>query len=150
MKFNHAVVQVKVTVIYSRAILVAVRQECNVKRVICKTWTGTLANITTQIRRRRTRRLIWVFTVCLSYRKLIFKWNSLMSPFRTIFPAYTQTINPPVLSVLWYLFKGFAGTKRKWVLNRSPSKHTTQEQRCNNVAATSWRCSDVITTLYVC
>ena len=31
-------------VIYSRAILVAVTSECGVKRAICKTWTGTLAN----------------------------------------------------------------------------------------------------------
>ena len=31
-------------VIYSRAFLVAVTSECRVKRVICKTWTGTLAN----------------------------------------------------------------------------------------------------------
>ena len=31
-------------VIYSHTILVAVMSECSVKRVICKTWTGTLAN----------------------------------------------------------------------------------------------------------
>ena len=31
-------------VIYSHAILVTVMSECHVKRVICKTWTGTLAN----------------------------------------------------------------------------------------------------------
>ena len=29
-------------------------------------------------------------TACLNYRKLRVKWNSLLSPFRTIFPAYTQ------------------------------------------------------------
>ena len=34
----------QVTVIYSRAVLVIVTLECHVKRVICKTWTGTLAN----------------------------------------------------------------------------------------------------------
>ena len=33
-------------VIYSRAILVAVTSKCSVKRVVCKTWTGTLANST--------------------------------------------------------------------------------------------------------
>ena len=33
----------QVKVIYSRAILVTVTSECTVKRVICKTWTGTLA-----------------------------------------------------------------------------------------------------------
>ena len=36
--------EIQVTVIYSRAILVAVTSECSVKRFICKTWTGTLAN----------------------------------------------------------------------------------------------------------
>ena len=36
--------EIQVTVIYSRAILVAVTSERHVKRVICKTWTGTLAN----------------------------------------------------------------------------------------------------------
>ena len=33
----------QVTVIYSRASLVAVTLKCSVKRVICKIWTGTLA-----------------------------------------------------------------------------------------------------------
>ena len=36
--------EIQVTVIYSRANLVVVISECRVKRVICKTWTGTLAN----------------------------------------------------------------------------------------------------------
>ena len=36
--------EIQVTVIYSRAILVTVMSEYQVKRVICKTWTGTLAN----------------------------------------------------------------------------------------------------------
>ena len=38
----------RVTIIYNRAIFVAVTSECRVKRVICKAWTelsaGTLAN----------------------------------------------------------------------------------------------------------
>ena len=34
---------IQVTVIYSRAVFVAVTSECRVKRVICKTWTETLA-----------------------------------------------------------------------------------------------------------
>ena len=44
MKSNGSLDEIQVTVIYSRAILVAVMSECCVKRVICKTWTGTLAN----------------------------------------------------------------------------------------------------------
>ena len=36
--------EIQETVIYSRAIFVAVKTECRVKMIICKTWTGTLAN----------------------------------------------------------------------------------------------------------
>ena len=36
--------EIQVTVIYSRAILAALMSECHVKKVICKTWIGTLAN----------------------------------------------------------------------------------------------------------
>ena len=35
--------EIQVTVIYSRASLVAVTTECRVKSNICKTWTGKLA-----------------------------------------------------------------------------------------------------------
>ena len=43
MKSNRAFVQNPGN-IYSHTSLVAVISECRVKRVICKTWTGTLAN----------------------------------------------------------------------------------------------------------
>ena len=72
-------------VIYSRAILVTVTSECNVRPRL-----GYWQTVQTQIRRHRTRRLIRVCTVCFNYRKLRIKWNNLTSPFRTIFPAYTQ------------------------------------------------------------
>ena len=36
--------KIQLTVIYSHVILVTVTSGCHVKRVICKTWTGTLAN----------------------------------------------------------------------------------------------------------
>ena len=36
--------KIQVKVIYSRAIHVTVMSECHTKTVICKTWTGTLAN----------------------------------------------------------------------------------------------------------
>ena len=45
MKSNCALDEIQVTAIYGRVILVAVMPECNVKRVICRTWTRTLANI---------------------------------------------------------------------------------------------------------
>ena len=35
--------KIQVTALYSRAILVAVTSECSEKRVIGKTWTGTIA-----------------------------------------------------------------------------------------------------------
>ena len=40
----------------------------------------------------------------------------------------------------------------KWIIfykmhKQLPSKHTTSQKRRYNVAATSWRCSDVVTTL---
>ena len=47
-----------------------------------------------------SRQLTRVCTVCLNYRKLIVKWNSFQSPFRTLFPAYTQRQSTTVLSVL--------------------------------------------------
>ena len=43
MLSNRALDEIQVTFIYSRAILVAVTSECSVKRVICKTRTGTLS-----------------------------------------------------------------------------------------------------------
>ena len=51
---------------------------------------GRWQTVQTQIRRRTVRRLIRVCTVCVNHRKIRAKWNSLKSPFRTIFPAYTQ------------------------------------------------------------
>ena len=44
MYSNRALDEIQITLIYSRAILVAVTSVCNVKGVLCKTWTGTLAN----------------------------------------------------------------------------------------------------------
>ena len=45
------------------------------------------------------QRLIRFCTICLNYWKIRIEWNSRKSPFRTIFPAYTQTIDLPVLQV---------------------------------------------------
>ena len=70
-------------VIYIRAILVAVRSECRVKRVICKTWTGTLANSADSDQTPQNTGSDQVCTVCLNYRVKVY------NPFRSIFPAYT-------------------------------------------------------------
>ena len=45
-QWNHTarLYEIQVAVIYNRAILVTVTSECRLKTVICKTWTGTLAN----------------------------------------------------------------------------------------------------------
>ena len=66
---------------YSRAILVAVSVKPRLEH-----WQ----TVQTKIRRCRTRRQIRVCTICLNDRKLRLKLNSLVSPFRTIFLAYTQ------------------------------------------------------------
>ena len=113
----NALDETQVTIIYSRAILVAVTSEWCWQRAICKTWNetfGTLANsaypdqtpqnvasdqdvhsllILQKVKGKMKQsmwRLIRMCTVCLYYRKLRAKWNSLKSKFRTIFPAYTQ------------------------------------------------------------
>ena len=44
LKCFRNVYKIQVMVIYGHAILVTVTSECPVKRVICKTWTGILAN----------------------------------------------------------------------------------------------------------
>ena len=61
--------EIQITVIYSSAILVTVMSECHVKRVICKTWTRTLANNADPDRSCRMQQLIKVCTVCLNHRK---------------------------------------------------------------------------------
>ena len=48
MYSNRALDEIPLSVIYSRAIPVAVMTECSMKRVICKTWTGTSANCADQ------------------------------------------------------------------------------------------------------
>ena len=94
--------------LFIAALFLSLWPQCRVKRVICKTWTGTLATVQTQIRRRRTRRLIRVCTVCLNYRKLRVKWNNLKSPFMTIFSVFTQRQFRPIsaVSALICLFVG--------------------------------------------
>ena len=73
--------EIQETIIYSRAILITVISaqgcQCRVKRVIVEPAFGHWQTVQTQIRRRRTRCLIRVCTVCLDYRKLKVKWNSL-------------------------------------------------------------------------
>ena len=71
--FVHMIIIDQVTVIDSRAILVAVTSECCVKRAICKIWTGHSAwhwhTVQTHMTYRRTQRLIRVYIVCLNDRK---------------------------------------------------------------------------------
>ena len=85
---------IQVLVNDSRAGVFAVISEFSVKRMICKTLLSLVLRHwqigQTQFRRHRMRRPIRVCTVFLKYRKLRVKWKILKTPFRTIFPAYTQ------------------------------------------------------------
>ena len=80
-KSNCALDEIQVTVIYNRAILVAVTSERRVQRGLSvKPGLGHLRHWQTvqiQIRCHRTRRLIMVCSACLNYRKLKVEWNSL-------------------------------------------------------------------------
>ena len=100
IRSNRASDEIHVTVIYSRTI-VTVTSECCWWRAICKTWTGTfetLATAQTQIRRRKTQ------------RKLRVKWNSLV-PVQEHFPSlHSETIDPPVPSVLWFMKETLGST----------------------------------------
>ena len=89
MKSNRALDEIQVTVINIRS-LVAVTSECSVRGLSVKPGLGHWQTAQTQIRRRRTRHLIRVCTVCFNYRKLRIKRNSLTSRFKTIVPAYTK------------------------------------------------------------
>ena len=87
---------IQVMVIYNRAILVAVTLvlSVNLGRDIGK--------------QSRPRHLIRVCTLFFNYRKLRVKWNSFKSPLRTIFQHFprlhSETIDPPVLLVLWFFY----------------------------------------------
>ena len=82
------------------AILVVVMSECCWCNVICKTWTGTFWTLSNSAVQRRC--LIRDCTVCSNYRKLRIKWNNHMSSSRTHFLwLHSETMDPPVLSVLW-------------------------------------------------
>ena len=59
-----------VTVVYSRAILVAATSECNVERVVCETWTGTFANSADPYQTPRNA-LSDQALHCLNYRKMV-------------------------------------------------------------------------------
>ena len=72
--------------------------ESCVKRDICKTWTGHLQIMQTQIRQQRTRLLVRLCTVCLYYRKLRVKWNSLSPLSRPISQPTPRDNRSPVLS----------------------------------------------------
>ena len=83
----------RIVVIYNRAI-VALMSECCVKIVIWKTRTGLkcwgIGKSADQDLTPQNAVSYQGLTVCLNYRKLRVKWNTLKSMFRTIIPAYTQ------------------------------------------------------------
>ena len=82
---------IQVTVIYSRAVVVTVTSECRVMRVICKTWIGTLANSADKDQTAQNAASDQDLNCLLKLQEILrVKWNSLKSPFKTIFPSYTQ------------------------------------------------------------
>ena len=87
--------EIQVMVIISRATLVAVTSECRVKRVICKTWTGILAN--------SAERAVWSGYVLFVLRIPGYGLNEIvLIPVQHHFPnLHSETIEPQVLSVLW-------------------------------------------------
>ena len=78
--------------------------ECRVKRVVCKTWTGTLTNSAepdqTPQNAASDQRL---HCLVIKYRKFSVNWNSLKSAFRIILSSlHSETVELSVLSVLWF------------------------------------------------
>ena len=100
--------ETQVTVIYSRA-TVAVTSEYFVKRVICKTWTGTLTNASDPDRMPQNAASDQGLHYLIKIHEVKGKMKQSKSPFRTIFPAclHLEAIDPPVLSVLWLDFLPF-------------------------------------------
>ena len=105
--------EIQVTVICSRTSLVGVMSESCIKRVICKTWTGlsagALANSADpdQMPQNEASDQDHGLHCLHNYSNLRVEWNSLKSPFRSIFPnLHSETVDQLVLSVLW-LFQKF-------------------------------------------
>ena len=61
----------------------------------------------------RSRRMIRVCTVCLSYRNLRVKGNSLKFPFRTIFPTYNQ--RQSITSAISSLIQNYRASSNKTI-----------------------------------
>ena len=80
-------------------------------------YLGYWQTVQTQIRRRRTRLLIRVCTVCLNYRNLRVEGNSLKSPLGMISPAYThETIELPLISALSLCLVSLESLRNFWYL----------------------------------
>ena len=86
------------------------RQYTMYRGLSVKLGLGHWQTVQTQIRRRRTWRLIRICIVCLNYRKLRVKWNDCKFPFRTIFPAHRDNRPTSVVSALIIIcfYSGFS------------------------------------------
>ena len=131
MKSNRALDEIHVMVIYSRDNLVAVTSEWSVKRVICKTWTGTLANSPDPDQTPQNAASDQSPHCLLNYRKLRIKRNSLTYPYRTIFPAYTQRHSTYQCSQCFDYYSSQRLRVFKWqVINLSIRFMSTCTRRC--------------------
>ena len=94
----------QVKAIYSRAVLVSVKSECRVKRSICKTRTGTLANSADPDQTPKDEASYQGLHCLLKLQNIKVQMKHLWVPVQDHFPSlHSETIDPPVLSALWFI-----------------------------------------------
>ena len=104
-------------VIYNTAMLVTAISECRVKKVISRTWTGTLANSADPHQTPQNTASDQGRQCLIKYKKLRLKQDSFNSLFIIIiFPAYIQdnlpisAVSALILNVLSYKLWNFNGS----------------------------------------
>ena len=91
----------QLTVIYSQAVLVAVMSECSVKKVICKTWIGTLENSADPDQMPQNVASDQGQYCLLKLQEVKDKMKCSKVPVQGHFPSlHSETVDPVVLSVL--------------------------------------------------
>ena len=137
-------------VIYSRVILVAVTSECLLKRVICKTCTGTFANRADPDQTPRSAASDQGLRCLLKLQKLRIKWKQCYVPVQDHFlNLHSETIDSPVLLVLWFFYWPFQCGSSGAVCLCSCiggciwAKHTCQKPRKSKVASSLFRSEQI-------
>ena len=97
------------------------RQSAVWRRLSVKSGLGHWQIMQTQIRCRRMRRLIWVCTVCIKLQEVKDSMKQSFVPVQGHFPSlHLATVNPPVLSVLWFIL--WLILLFQWVQQVAPKK----------------------------